>query len=78
MGRVKGTKMGATDGEDAAQTDKGVPEDSAVLRNLDSKLDTHTEQFEKILAAISDTKSALEAKIDTVAGSGCGTSTGRP
>ena len=67
MGRVKGTKAGVTEGEDTAQAEKGNPDDNAVLRNLDSKLDTHTEQFEKILTAIRDTKCALEAKIDTVA-----------
>ena len=67
MGKVRTTKAGATDGEDSTQAERGNPDDNEVLRSLESKLDTHTKQFEKILAAIRDTKCALEAKIDTVA-----------
>ena len=43
-----------------------MPE-AASLGNLSTILAAHTAQFEKILAAIRDTKNALEAKIDNVA-----------
>ena len=36
------------------------------LKNLGTILEAHSAQFEKILTAIQDTKSALETKIDTV------------
>ena len=38
-----------------------------MLRGMESTLDIHTQQLEKILNAIKETKCTLEAKIDTVA-----------
>ena len=37
------------------------------LKSLGTILEAHSTQFERILAAIQDTKCALESKIDTVA-----------
>ena len=67
MVKPKQTKAAvAADPEAESNADSQVPE-AATLGDLNVLLASHTNQFEKILAAIQDTKNTLEAKIDSVA-----------
>ena len=67
MVKPKQTKAMAAAGLEADNNDDSQVPETATLGDLNTLLASHTTQFEKILAAIQDTKNTLEAKIDNVA-----------
>ena len=67
MGKPRSIKPNTALDNDPITTSRNEQDENVMLRGLESTLDIHTHQFEKILNAIKETKCALEAKIDTVA-----------
>ena len=67
MVKPKQAKTMAASALDAGNNDDSQTPELTTLGDLNALLASHTTQFEKVLAAIQDTKNTLETKIDNVA-----------